>query len=324
MQKKKMVSGVLVFLAGCLWGSMGFWVRHLNEAGFTSMEIVALRVYGALFLVGGGAALFCRKVWRIRLRDAWCFLGTGIASIVFFNFCYFTTIVKASLSLAAVLLYTSPVFVILLSALFFGEKLSWRKAAAMALAFAGCLLATGVLGQKLVLSGAGILTGLGAGFGYALYSIFSRFAMERGYGSATITIYTFLAACIGVAPFLDWKHFLGLLLPEGTGHGTEAAAGAALGAGTAWLWLIIAGLVLFTTVAAYLLYTKGLAGLENGQAAVIACVEPVMASAVGFFVFGEKFTAAGAAGALCVLGAVLLINGSGRRRAGAVFPSVFF
>ncbi len=292
-KSRKSLSALYVLLAGCLWGTMGLWVRNLNLAGFTSMEIVALRVYGALFLIGGGALALDRQAWRIRRKDLWCFLGTGIASIVFFNYCYFTTIVNTSLSLAAVLLYTSPVFVILLSAVLFAEKLSGRKVLAMGLAFAGCLLATGVLGQRMALSAGGILTGLGAGLGYALYSIFSRYAMDRGYGSVTITIYTFLFAGIGVIPFVNRRHFLQALSETGRDRG---------------LWLFIIGLILFTTVLAYLFYTGGLAGLQNGQAAVIACVEPVMASLVGFFAFGEALTAPGTMGAACVLGAVLLVN----------------
>ncbi len=41
------------------------------------------------------------------------------------------------------------------------------------------------------------LAGLGVGLGYALYSIFSRYAIDRCYHSLTITCYTFVIAAIG-------------------------------------------------------------------------------------------------------------------------------
>ena len=62
-----------------------------------------------------------------------------------------------------------------------------------------------------------------------------------------------------------------------------------------------------TTVAAYLLYTRGLAGMEAGQASVLATIEPVMASVVGFIVFHESFTWSALVGIGMVLVSSILI-----------------
>ena len=59
-------------------------------------------------------ALFRRDLLKVRAKDLWIFVGGGMASIILFNYCYFQTIQRASLSTAAILLYTSPVFVLLL------------------------------------------------------------------------------------------------------------------------------------------------------------------------------------------------------------------
>ncbi len=92
--------------------------------------------------------IFDRKLFVIRLKDLWCFLGTGICSIVFFNFCYFKAITMTSLSVAAILLYTAPAIVMVLSYFLFKEKLTKRKLLALAMTFAGCVLVTGILTEK--------------------------------------------------------------------------------------------------------------------------------------------------------------------------------
>ncbi len=286
----KKAAPLFVILAGCLWGSMGIFVRGLSSYGFTSLEIGALRVFGALLFLGMGIFLYNKKLLRVRIKDLWCFVGTGIVSIVFFNFCYFTTIQLTSLSVAAVLLYTAPVFVTVMSIFLFKERFHMNKAIALIMAFAGCVLVTGVLAQKLTLSLQGILLGLGAGFGYALYSIFGRYAIQKGYESLTISFYTFLFACFGFLPLIDVGHLAGCLKPE-----WECAA---LGL----------GMVLLTTVLAYLVYTLGLTYMEAGKASILASVEPVVATLIGFFLYKEKLSGMTLAGVILVLGSAVLVN----------------
>lgn len=69
---------------------------------------------------------------------------------------------------------------------------------------------------------------------------------------------------------------------------------------------VAAGLI--TCYLPYLLYTYGLTGLETGKASILASVEPVVATLVGIFVFHESMTLMSAAGVLCVLFAVVLLN----------------
>ena len=110
---------LFILTAGAMWGSMGLFVRVLGNIGCSSFEIVFLRSIVTaicLFLV---LAVRDRSLFYVRLRDLWCFLGTGLLSIVFFNLCYFTTIRLTSLAVAAVLLYTAPAIVIVLSAFHF-------------------------------------------------------------------------------------------------------------------------------------------------------------------------------------------------------------
>ena len=160
---KQSKSALCVLLAGTLWGSMGLFVRKLNAVGLYALDIVQLRIAISLVLVGLYLLIFARDKLRVRLRDLWCFAGTGMQ--------------EASLSVMAVLLYTSPAFIMLLSVLLFRETLTRQKLLALVLTFTGCCLVSG-LGSGSAVSMKGLLLGLGSGFFYALYSIFSRYAIE--------------------------------------------------------------------------------------------------------------------------------------------------
>lgn len=273
----------LVLTAGILWGTMGIFVRRLNNAGLASLEIVALRAFvtcSALFLF---LLVYDRKLLKIRLKDIWCFLGTGICSIVFFNYCYFKAITMTSLSVAAVLLYTAPAMVMVMSRFLFCERFTKIKVLALILTFLGCVLVTGIAGSGDALSPAGILAGLGAGFGYALYSIFGRFAIEKGYDSFTISFYTFLAASVGVLPLTDVR-LLGNVVFQNA---------------SMVLFALIFGLA--STVLPYLTYTIGLKYMENSKASIIASVEPVVATLLGIVIFHEDMSFSGMLGVALVL-----------------------
>lgn len=293
----KKLAPLMVIGAGCLWGCMGILVRGMNAIGLETMEIVAVRCLVTFVCMAVGLFAMDRKAFRIRVKDLWCFIGTGVFSIVFFNYSYFKTITMTSLSVAAILLYTAPSIVMVLSAVLFREKMSRKKLAALAVTFAGCVCVTGGVNQAALTIG-GVLTGLGAGLGYALYSIFGRYAIERGYNSLTITLWTFGVAFVGSLPFTDMGHILG----------QYAKYPSAVFTSLFWIFM--------TTVLAYILYTLGLGHMETGKASVMTSIEPVVASSVGLLLYGEKITGWGMTGIVLVIGAIVLLNLSDPKRKG--------
>jgi len=92
-----------------------------------------------------------------------------------------------SVGIAAVMLYTAPTLVMLLSIVLFHERMTRRKALVLLMTLCGCGMITGLFNGKLMLSPMGLLASLGSGIGYALYSIFGTFALRRGYQSLTIS-----------------------------------------------------------------------------------------------------------------------------------------
>lgn len=288
--KIKTSSILLVLASGCMWGCMGLLVRPLNEIGLETMDICFLRGVVTFAVMFVALLLFDRSALKVRVKDIWCFVGTGALSVSFFNFCYFKTITLTSLSVAAVLLYTAPAFVMIMSSFLFKEEMTKKKVAALVIAFMGCVLVSGVVGGSGTLNVKGGLVGLGAGFGYALYSIFGRYALQRGYGSITITFYTFVFATLATVFMADVSSIINIV---------ETRPG---------LSIYAAFMILFVTLFPYLCYTKGLSGMENGTASVIASIEPVMATVLGILVYKEKMTFVNAFGMLLVLLSIIILN----------------
>ena len=136
-----------------------------------------------------------------------------------------------------------------------------------------------------------LLIGLGAGFGYGLYSILGAIALRR-YAPLTVTAYTFafagLGSCLLASP-------------------AQIRAGlAAAGPGRALPFLLLTALV--TAVVPFLCYTLGLRRLEPSRAAIFATVEPMVATLLGALVFHEPLTLAAALGVALILAAVVILN----------------
>lgn len=284
-------SAYLSIISGaCLWGLIALFFKFLSACGFSPLQVVTLRVLVAALLMTAIILKIDPGLLKIRWRDSWLFIGTGLLSLVFFNYCYFRAIDGSSISIAVLLLYTAPVFVMLLSLILFGEKFTGRKRLALLATFCGCGLITGIFASKLTLTAEAFAFGLASGFGYALYSIFGKLALRR-YSTLTITAYTFYFATLGALPLADPRQLFTLLADW------RAAAGA----------LAIA---LICTVAPYLLYTRGLQDVDAGQASILATLEPLVAAAVGIFVFGEEVTATKILGMALILASIFILNTS--------------
>ncbi len=286
MMKNKYAACVIA--AGTLWGFMGFFRRTLDTMGISAISCISIRCVFAAVLFGLIILATNRSAFKVRLKDAWIFIGSGIIALLVFGVCYFKAMDYMSLSAAAILLYTAPCFVILFSALLFGEKLTGQKLAAMVLAFAGCCLVSGI-GSGTTITPIGLALGLTSGICYALYSIFGRFALNRGYSSLTINFYACLLAAIG-ATIIGGTEYIDIITQSPSNLGFAFATG------------------LVTCFLPYLLYTYGLNGLENGKASIMASIEPVVATIVGVAIYSEALTPMSAAGILLVLSAIVLLN----------------
>ena len=285
---KDKINYIYVLGAGASWGIISLFLKPLLNIGFTQVQTVAVRCLVAAAVLGTIMLLSVRKAFKIKLRDIWCFFGTGIVSMMFFSISYFYSMTYNGVCIAVILLYTSPVFVMLFSKILFKEKITVLKISAIILTVVGCAFASGA-GSAQSLTLKGFVLGICSGIGYALYSIFSRFALNRGYSSMTISFYTFLICGVACLPFSNVSDLPVLLI-----NGKSVFC--ALGIG------------IICCVLPYLLYTKGLQKVENSKASVIVAVEPVVASVIGIAVYHENLTVLKLLGIILVLSAVFICS----------------
>lgn len=286
-----------IIIAASLWGGIGIFVKMLSAAGLTSMQGVATRT-----LVASIALFLCllttdRGALRIDPRHWYYFFGSGVCGLLFFNWCYFSTISASSMSVAAVLLYTSPVFVMFLSALLFKEAVTPIKLAALVITFVGCVLATGLfpLGQTAV-APLTLLRGLGAGLGYALYSVLSKAALSK-YSAASVTFYTILF-CAALALPISGLYKRTDVLPNPL------------------FWAGALGIGLLCCAIPSLLFTRGLLHAEAGKASILSTAELLVASLLGILVFQEEVTPFKLLGMAAIFCAILLLNRPAKKPAG--------
>lgn len=277
-----------ILFAGLLWGMIGLFSRNLSFGGLSPSSIVLVRNFGGLIVLTLFFLLKDRSIFRIKPKHLPYFFGTGIISVLLFTLCYFSSQQISSLAVAAILLYTAPTFVVLLSSLLWKDKITRKKVAALVIAFLGCSFVTGIWSGSLSLSTWGLMLGLGSGFFYGLYSIFARYALAH-YPPYTVTFYTFLFAGVG-AIFLS--------NPLKTIHTLQNSQ----------MILLAFGLVIISTVLPYLLYTKGLSHLDSGRASILASIEPVVSAFVGILAFGEPMGIPVLLGLLCILISIYILR----------------
>lgn len=286
---KKSISYIYIILSAVCWGCIGLSNRMLTQAGMGLGNRVFVRNFGTLVVLTVVFGLLHREVFRIKLKHLPIFLASGLVSVLLLSIVYFQCQTMCSLSVAAILLYLAPSFVVLFSAVLWKTPLTARKLVALGVSLLGCVLVSGVLGGGATASLPGIALGVASGLCYASYTVFAHYGMAH-YSSYTMIYWTFLVAGLGSIFLADFSA-LGPVLEQ-----PNAVLGCVL-------------VVVVSTALPYCLYTMGLEGVESGKASIITNIEPMMETLMGVVVFHEALTVWTVLGIVCVLGAVALLAG---------------
>ena len=257
---------LLPVLSGVMWGSAGIFVRTLDAFGFDNCTMIFIRIVVAVILLFIGILIIDRNMLRIKLRDIWIFVVCGVFGILGLNLCYNQAMVGLTMSLAAVLLSMSPVFVMVMATFVLKEKITARKMICTAMAVVGCVLVSGVLESGGVeVSAKGVLAGIAAAFFYALYSIASKLAMKRKYNVFTITFYSMLTGMVVLLPFADWNIMIDFAKASPVGN---------------TVFILVNALA--TSILPYVLYTLSLSYVDAGKVSILA------AGGGAFFGYGVR------------------------------------
>ncbi len=278
-----------VMCAAVMWASSGIAAKYLFRTGITPFELVQIRVtFGAFFLLVG-LGLFARPLLKVSLRDVGYFLLLGGVIMALVQATYLFAISKIEVMAAILLQYLSPVLVALFSILFWGERFTWSKAVALALASAGCYLVVGGYDIHLLeLNRLGIVGGLAAAVTFAVYALMGERAMHR-YSPWTVTLYALVFASV------TWNIFLQPFKYVSTGPGTIECG-------------LLLYIVLVGTIAPFALYYLGINHIRSTRATITAMLEPISAGGMAFIFLGERLQILQLLGAALVIGAIVILQ----------------
>ena len=280
---------ILVIITGILWGTSGMFVNYLATFGFSSFQITALRGVVSCLFLWAYALIRDRSLLRVRARELLLFAGIG-ASLFGTSGFYFWSLQASSISTAVVLMYTAPIYVMLVSVLFLGERFSALKGISLGCMLVGCALVSGIVGG-LKFNGIGILMGFLSGISFASYNILTKMAMQKGCRPMSVSLYSFLFMSLIALAVSKPQQILPLL---------QVAP-----------WKLLAFVVVFgavTFVIPYTLYTVAMRTLPAGTASSLGIVEPMAATLIGVLVFDETLTWLAAVGIVLILVAVFLLG----------------
>ncbi len=290
----KKLSVLFVILAGVFWGSSCLFVGKLTEYGYSSLQCTAIRiVFGAIIL---NAMLIIKgrgfKYYRLSPKSYLIALLAGVGSVFAMSAFYYACMVRTSAAVSVILLYTAPIFVMVMSLIFFKEKLTSKKIIAFVVAIVGCALVSGVA-SGVDLSISGLIFGVLSGFTYSLYGILTAFFMKKNSEPLAFSAICFLFAAIAslaccnpveaVKTTLSQNHMLPLLL-----------------------FFVLFSLC--TAVLPYVLYTSGLSGVSPSVASILAFSEPLTAAVFGVVILDQPIDAFGVVGIVLVTASIVFLN----------------
>ncbi len=291
--KKQTAYLILPIIAGTCWGTAGIFVRTLDAAGLDNLTINFSKFIITATIMGIVMLLFDRKSFKIDIRDFPILAGIGVFGALLLNVAYNEAVTRTSLSLAAVLLCLAPIFVLIIGAVLFGEKMTRTKMICISMAIFGSILLSGLLddGGTLPWDTMGFLFGLSSAIANAAYTILSKMATNKGYSSKTIYFYSYTLILVCMIPFVDFAAM------------TDYLVGAPVTASFCYL-----GFAIWTSLLPGLLYTVAVRHADAGKVATLASgAEPVSSMVMGMLLYHEIPSVLGFGGMLLTIAALIML-----------------
>lgn len=256
---------VFMALAASIWGGM-YVVSKLVLVLVTPLALVWLRYVVGLAALGLLAAA-TRQRWRLRWRDVPLLAAIGVFGYGVSIWAQFRGTQLSTAQAASVITAATPAFMVVFGRLLLAERLTWRRAAAVAAATAGVLVIVGVSHVSTHRGGGLIL--LLAAVTWALMSVLVK-RVPDDYSALMVTTYGMAVAAILITP---------LALPQVPPLAVITARP------LIWGGLLYLGVV--STAGAFSLWTRGVQLVEAGRGGVYFFFQPVMGTLLGWLILSE-------------------------------------
>lgn len=205
-------------------------------------------------------------------------------------------------AVSTVLAYSSAGFTAVLGRLFLSEDLGWGKLLAVVFSMAGCILVAGAHNPAVWQTNTfGLITGIGSGLLYAVYTLLGRSATQRGLNPWTTVFYTFGFAAVFLLGFN--------LLSNGYLPGAAISPKDMFWLGNAWQgWFVLLLLAAIPTLLGFGMYNSSLIYLPSSVANLVVTLEPVFTAIIAYFMFGEILKVEQLFGSILILTGVVFLR----------------
>ena len=287
---KTILPYLLVLFAAVLWGTTGTAQTFLPQ---TAQPLTI----GASRLAIGGFSLLIIMLWMKKINfSTWPWKLTIIAAfcMALFQPLFFTSVRVTGIAIGTVVaIGSSPVFSGMIEWLFLKMKPSRAWGIATTLSVIGCSLLF-LNKDALIVQPFGVTLSLIAGFVFAIYTMISKSLLAKVDAIPAVAM-TFSIGAFMLMPFLCIFDSSWVIEPRNLGT--------------------ILYLGIMTTSAAYILYLLGLKQVPASSAVTLSLGEPLTAAVLSVIIVGEVLSPLSWLGVILLLGGILVLTFSGRKRA---------
>jgi len=196
----------LAVLSAATFGTSGAFAAALLHAGWSPGAAVTARIVAAAIVLAVPGVVQLRGQWSALRRGSRGVVGYGLIAVAGCQLCYFNAVAHLSVAVALLLEYSGAILVVGWLWLRHGQRPRRRTVAGAALALFGLALVLDLAGSHR-LDPVGVLWGLGAAVGLAVYFVLSAGAEEplpplvMAWGGMTVGAVTLaLLGAVGVLP----------------------------------------------------------------------------------------------------------------------------
>jgi drug/metabolite transporter (DMT)-like permease len=279
--------------------------RVALRAGVDPVTLTTIRVTGSTLVLVLFAALFRPAALRPPGgRLAWLLVAHGLIGVAALQWTYFVAIDRLPVGMALLLEYQAPILVAVWARLVQKEDVRGRMWVGLALAMVGLAAATGIW-RGLAFDVVGIVAGLGAAVCFATYFLIG----EHGVGlldPLRVILWSFLVATVAlnlVSPLTAFD--TGLLDDQVSLLGRLADVYVPV-------WSLLLWVVLLGTLVPFAVELAALGHLRATTVTMIAMIEPVGVSALGWLWFYESLDAVALVGGVAVVAGIVLAQSARR------------
>ncbi|MEZ0391283.1 MAG: DMT family transporter [Pseudobdellovibrionaceae bacterium] len=273
-----------VLMAGLGFGFLGIFGRLAFQSGMSVGELLTWRFSLAALILWVGLLIFQPRLIRLSLKQILISCALGIGGYAVFSTLYFKSIEGISVPLAALLLFTFPIFVNLGAHFILKHRMTKLQSLSLLLTCLGL----GILlwGPMVVHSKKAVFFGLGAAFVYSIYVLVSGQVQQK---VAPLSSSLYVITSTALALFLFHQPSLSKIPNMSTVQMT-----------------CILGLAIFSTIGPLTFFLAGLQRLPSSQASIIVTVEPVVATFAAGLILNERLTSFQMLGAGIIITALIL------------------